>query len=688
MSKFSAKLTSAGFSFSLISDNGRIIATSQIYNTKSACRKGIESVQTNAPFASLEDQTVKGFMSESLPKFEVYKDKAGEFRFCLKAGNGQIIAASRAYKTKDSCLAGIDFVRLNAVTADIVAEEIYADRVYRNAKVYSVALDGLETHAEAVAIKDGKFVYVGKEAGIAEWIGDTTEVIDCNGKSVIPGLGDAHMHNAQAAQKYGTCSFKDIVPNPKTDDPECVIKRIQEKLKVYAEEHRDAPVIRGLGWDRAWFSGGLQGIVRPFTRHDIDAVVSDKPVVLMSFCGHLVMLNTKALEAAGITKDTDDHNGLIVKEADGSPSGYISEPAVFRPIIYRIPNYDFTAQEHHDCLKQAFDELNESGYTLLCDCMQLESSYAILSEMARKGEFTARVSGVHNVNDATREEDMEKAITNRTKFDVGDLFTVDTVKYFADGSFSMIEPYAESAVSSKPGTREPLLWDEEHMKESMALANREGFNIHTHAYGNYAIRRVIDCYENAQKLYPNPKIRNIIAHCAFVASDDKVRMGRNRIIASIQPGWFGDTPTEEPVMAADWGEDVVKQIYPCKSLIDNGVVCAFGSDFPVEPAYGLGGIQTAMTRRYVRMYPKYELYKDVPAAMPEECISLKEALQAHTINAAYQAHLENITGSIEVGKSAELVVLDGDIESAPTERIQDIKVLETVFKGITVFSKK
>lgn len=560
-----------------------------------------------------------------------------------------------------------------------------ADKVYRNAKVYSVALDGTETHAEALVIKDGKFAYVGDETGATEWIGNTTEIIDCKGKSVIPGLGDAHLHHAQAVLKYGTCSFSHIVPNPETDTPDGVVKLIQEKLKTYAEEHKNAPVIRGFGWDRMWFAGVLQGIVRPFTRHDVDAVIPDKPVVLTSFCGHLVLLNTKALEAAGVTKDTDDHHGLIVKEADGTPSGYISEPAIFRPIIYSIPNYDFTPEEYHDCLKKAFNDLNASGYTLLCDCQQVESSYAVLSEMARNGEFTARVSGVHNVNDATRESDLEKAIANRTKFDVDELFMVDTVKYFADGSLAMIEPYTERASDKEPGTREPLLWDEEHLKESMALANKEGFNIHTHAMGSYAIRRVIDCYENAQQLYPNPKIRNIIAHCTFIEPEDRVRMGKSHIIASNQPGWFSDNPTEEPVMVAWWGEDVVRQTYPSKSLISNGVVCAYGSDFPVNAAYGLAGIQVAMTRRHVKLDPTYELFKDLPAALPNECVSLKEALQAHTIHVAYQAHLEKVTGSIEVGKSAELVVLDSNIETTPADQIQDIKVLETVFKGKTVF---
>ena len=116
-------------------------------------------------------------------------------------------------------------------------------------------------------------------------------------------------------------------------------------------------------------------------------------------------------------------------------------------------------------------------------------------------------------------------------------------------------------------------------------------------------------------------------------------------------------------------------------------MCAYGSDFPVNAAYGLSGIQVALTRRLVKLDLTYDLFKDVPAAMPEECIGLKEALQAHTIHAAYQAHLENVTGSIEVGKSAELAVLDSDIENTPADKIQDIKVLETVFKGKTVFKR-
>ncbi len=176
----------------------------------------------------------------------------------------------------------------------------------------------------------------------------------------------------------------------------------------------------------------------------------------MSFCGHRLLLNTKALEVAGVNKDTDDLNGLIVKDANGNPTGYIKEPVAYLPIIARIADYEFTKAEHHKFIKQAFDEYNKLGYTLLCDCHQVDAPYAALYEMANNGEFTVRVSGVHNVNDDTRDADLETAIANRNKFNVDGLLHVDTLKYFADGDLSMIESYIDTA-GDKAGTRDPLL---------------------------------------------------------------------------------------------------------------------------------------------------------------------------------------------------------------------------------------
>ena len=173
MSKFSAKLTPAGFSFNLVADNNEVIATSQVYTSKGGCLKGIESVQTNAPYAPVEDQTVADFERLENPKFEVFTDKAGKFRFRLKAANGEIIAASQGYKAKASCLNGIESVRANAPWAEVVAEDVFAEKViYGN--FYTV--DKKQPRAEAVAIFGGHFVYVGDAQGVKALIGKNTKV--------------------------------------------------------------------------------------------------------------------------------------------------------------------------------------------------------------------------------------------------------------------------------------------------------------------------------------------------------------------------------------------------------------------------------------------------------------------------------------------------------------------------------
>ena len=562
-----------------------------------------------------------------------------------------------------------------------------ADKVYKNAKVYSVLLDGTEVHAEAVAIKDGKFIFVGDNDKVSNYVGKSTEVIDCGGKSIIPGLTDAHLHIATAATKMGSCDLGTISP---ADDetPDSIVVKIQNKLREFIEAHPNDTVIRGLGFDRMWFMGSLQGIVRPFVRQDLDAVSSDKPIVLTSYCGHVMMFNSKALEIAKVTKETDDMGGLIKKDENGDPTGWIAEPAAYGPIVHKIPGYEFSKEEHHNYMSTTMNMFTEMGYTLICDAQQSTDAYEVLSQMAKDGELKTRITGVHNINDATRDSDLQKAKDNRTRFDVGDMFKVDTLKFFADGTFSMLEPYVETAAAlgKTPGEREPLLWDEQHMMDSMIAGNEAGFNIHTHAMGSYAVRKVVDCYIEAQKQHPSDSIRNIVAHCTFVSNEDRVRMGQNHIIASTQPGWFSDHPVIEPVYVMCWGEEAIKETYPCKSMIDNGVIHAFGSDYAVNIPYGLSGLQVAITRKVVHKDAEYNKYKDLTPTRPEECISLKEALQAHTINGAYQAHLENTTGSIEVGKSAELLLLDSDIENTAVDQIENIKVVETVFKGKTVFT--
>lgn len=559
-------------------------------------------------------------------------------------------------------------------------------RIYKNAKIYSIELDDTETRAEAIAIKDGIITFVGSNIEAEKLIENDTEVIDCKGGSLLPGFGDAHMHIGLSHKKYAVCDCADIVKDFDSQTPEEIVKIIQDKLVDFADQHKDAAVIRGIGWDRFWFSGNMHGMIYDFNKKDIDKVISDKPVVLDGYDGHITLLNSKALELANIDS-FDDPDQLIERDENGIATGIIKEPVMMTPVCNAIPGYQFTKKDIIDGLKTAQKVFAQKGYTYLSDCMQNEDSYDVIKEMAENDELYTRIDGVFNCNNKTMSNDLNNAITNKNKYNVKDLFKVDTVKYFIDGELAMKNPLTDEyceANGIQKGIKFPLLWDKNDLNKSMEEFQKEGFNIHVHSMGNYATETAIDCMKNAQQ-YNKSDLRNIIAHCSFVDDVDKKRMGELGIIASIQPEWQVETNESNPALTLAFGEEVHRNIYPSKSLEDNHIICAYGSDFPVYQPNALSNIQVALTRKINHKMAGYNSYKNMKPDKPEECVSLKQAIKNQTINVAYQFHRENLTGSIKVGKSADFIVLDKDIETVPVTNIVDINITETVFKGKTTY---
>lgn len=562
-------------------------------------------------------------------------------------------------------------------------------KIYKNAKVYSIELDDSETRAEAIVIKDGVITYIGNNNDTDKYIDENTEIIDCKGGSLLPGFGDAHMHIGLSHKKFAVCDVSNIVEDFDSQTPEEIVGIIQERIKKFADEHKDAKVIRGIGWDRYWFSGNMHGLKYGFSKKDLDKVISDKPVVLDGYDGHITLLNSKALELANINS-FDDPGNLIERDDNGEATGIIKEPVMMGPVCNAIPGYEFSKEEIADGLLVAQKAFAQKGYTYLSDCMQNETSYRIIKQLAEEDKLTVRIDGVFNCNNKTMNEDLNKALENRNTYSTKDLFKVDTVKYFVDGELAMIEPLDDGfcdANGIEIGFRYPLLWNKEDLKNSMEAFQKEGFNIHVHSMGDYATQVSIDCMENAQK-YNDKDLRNIIAHCSFVRDEDKKRMGKLGIIASIQPEWQIETNESNPALTLALGPEVHKNIYPSKSLEDSNVIVAYGSDFPVYMPNALSNIQTALTRVINPKMPGYNSYKDIPCAKKEECITLKQAIKNQTINVAYQFHRENITGSLKVGKSADFIVLDKDIEQVPTQNIVDINIVETVFKGNVVYRER
>ena len=565
-----------------------------------------------------------------------------------------------------------------------------ADRVFKNAKVYSVSLDGKETRAESVAIKDGKFVFVGSEKDVEEYIGENTIVTDCKGGSILPGFVDSHMHFSLSIRRFGVADLSTILKDFDNQTPEDVVKEMQKCIKEFADAHPDDAVVHGSGWERTWFEGALGGKTYALTRHDIDAVISDRPVALDSACGHVCLYNTKALELAGLDKDFEVQGGIIRKDADGTPNGYVQETSAIMAVNARIPGYEYSKEQHKKALMDSQDFFASRGLTYLCDCMRQDVPYGIIKEMAENGELKVRVDGVFNCKDATMEEDIEKAIAERGLFDVDDVLKIDTVKYFFDEEFAMMEPYDAAYLEANglpkdTGMAEKFLWDPKRYRESMEMVKKAGYNIHVHSFGDRATHETIESMLNARKVNPDKKLRDIIAHIFFIKEEDTKLMAENGIIGSIQPQWESANVVDSAPVMSLVGEERFKGFFPNGSLARAGVILANGSDFTVTVTNPLEGISTAMTRRYTKNNAYYDVFKDVPTLNPDEITTLKDSIQGWTINGAYQFGREDITGSIEVGKSAELVVLNGDIEATAPEDICLLEVMETLFKGQTTY---
>lgn len=568
-----------------------------------------------------------------------------------------------------------------------------ADRVFRNAKVYSVALDDTVTRAEAVAVAGGKIVYVGTDEGVQPFIGEKTEVTDCKGNTILPGFGDGHMHVSLSVNRYGGVRLYDLKEGP-LHDPEYYIAEIQKRLKAYVAEHPDAKAVLGGGLDRAWFDGSLSGIVRPITRKDLDAAVSDRPVVIDSYCGHVCLFNSAALEKAGLLHTGIEQvpGGEIRIGEDGIPDGFVLETAAIYAVKGRFPESAWRPEDKHTAITLALADMAKEGITLCSDYLYNKDGYELLAGMAKNGELTARVSGSFTIYDKTADADLAYAIEHMHEYDVDDLMKTDAAKFFVDGIYALFEPFPPAAcelMGWKEGYRGELLWDEDNFRKTAAAAQKAGFHLHAHAMGDRGGDIAADAFSYARKMEDKDGTkRNVIIHISFMKDETKRKMADAGLIANIQPLWEGLTRAGNASEETLLGEERFVSMYPSKSLMDKGVAVAFGTDFPVDPVNTFGLLQKSMTRLPLPSDSSYERCKHESAVNPAECTSLQQAVKAGTVNVAYELGLEQITGSIETGKSAELVLIDRDIEAVPAGRIYETKVLETLFKGKTVYRRE
>lgn len=534
-----------------------------------------------------------------------------------------------------------------------------ADSVYRNGKVYTVDAD--RSWAEAVAITDGRIGYVGSDAGVSEHIGPNTGVFDLGGRLMLPAFQDVHIHPIGGGMEALACDLNDLSGLPE----------YRSAIAAYAAANPDLPWILGGGWSMAEFGPGGSP-----SRNILDELVADRPVFLTSSDGHSGWANSRALEIAGITRDTPDPpDGIIDRDPEtGELIGSLQEGAM-NLVEKHIP--DTSPDGRIAGLRYAQEMLHGYGITSITDASVRPAQLEAYETLDARDELKLRVVTSLWWDRERGEEQIEEFIAQRGKYTKGNV-DASTVKIMQDGvlenyTAAMLEPYD---VPSR--TRGIPMVEPEFLKRAVTLLDAADFQVHFHAIGDAAIRQSLDAVEEALIENGQRGNRHHISHLQVIHPDDIPRFAELDVVANFQPLWaYADRYILE-LNLPFIGEERTSWMYPIKSVQDAGGRIAFGSDWSVSTANPFMQIETAITRLSAIDEP-------APEFTPEERIDLESAVAAFTINAAFVNKQEDETGSIETGKLADLIVLDQNLFDIEPSAISDTSVLLTLFAGEPVY---
>lgn len=541
-----------------------------------------------------------------------------------------------------------------------------ADTVYKNGKIYTV--NEKSAWAEAVAIKDGKFVKVGSNAEVGESIGKGTTVIDLGGKFAMPGIHDLHVHPA-----YGYAYKID----GQLDFPTTLSKaEIQSALKAHVAAHPEQKAIRGKQWAHALFPDGKM------PKEFIDAVVSDRPVLLVAESGHNVSVNSKALELAGITKDTPNPAGGVIDRdpKTGEATGYLSEEAVglvgkFIP----VPGNESWYQG----LTKGLEELRAVGTTSITDAKVSPGALIGYRRLEDEGKLNMRVQTALSMHDyaltISTDEDAAKLIAERKNYQ-SHLVNTECVKVVADGTWLSFTSLLLDPYSNNPKTRgETGISIGPKYAAQLLAYHQAGIQLHFHAHGDGTIHEVLNVIEKLQAAYPRPGLHHHIAHTSLVGKEDVRRFKELGVYADFSPALY--FPSEySPLIDPFFGEARMQaNWYPIKEFVGAGVVTGYGTDWP------LGFPSPSPWPSLEGMVTRKDPWGKIPGQTGQP-ITLAQAVKIFTLGGAQVAMQENENGSIEEGKYADMIVLDRNIFEIPVENIDSTKVLSTIFEGKTVYA--
>jgi predicted amidohydrolase YtcJ len=535
-----------------------------------------------------------------------------------------------------------------------------ADTIVVRGKIYTG--NPKQPWAQAVAIRGEKIIAVGDNEEIQKLYYAGTETIDAGGNLVLPGFVDCHIHFMEGSISLGQANLEGA-KNPAD---------IQRILREYAEKHPGDGWILGAGWNYAMF--GDENL--PHKKY-LDELFPNRPAFLIGYDGHTSWANSKALALAGIDKDTPNPaNGAIVRDPKtGEATGALKESAggLVGKLVPKL-----TRAERLAALRAGIHWANENGLTRVHSAGGDFEEFDLYDELQRHGDLTLRMYIAYFLNPPELRPKDLAAIENARKKYTGDWLSAGVVKMMIDGvveshTAAMLEPYSDD-----PSTKGKLFWDPDKYKTAVAELDKRGLQLFTHAIGDYAVRTALDAYENAETVNHTEDRRPRIEHIETITAADIPRFGKLGVIASMQP--LHAYPDEDTlrVWAGNNGPDRASRAWVWNSIAKAGGRLAFGSDWNVVTLNPWEGLQMAVTRQTREATP-------AGGWLPQERVTLPQAVEAYTLGAAYAGRREKTEGSIESGKLADLIIVSQNIFEVDPHTIAKTKVVKTIVGGRVVY---
>lgn len=537
--------------------------------------------------------------------------------------------------------------------------------ILTNGKI--VTMDPSNPRAEAVAVKNGQFVKVGSNEDVLPFKDENTKVIDLEGKMLVPGFIDSHMHllyygnSLQTVDLSGSKSIEEII----------------QRAKTFIANHplQENQWVQGGGWNQDYFD-----IKRFPNRYDLDKISTEYPIAFTRACYHVVIVNSKALELTGITKGTSQvEGGHFDVDENGEPLGIFRENA--RYLIYdKIQEPDLDGVKNmiisgcKNALRQGITSIQTDDLEAL-PSKDFEKVLKAYTELSEDGQLPIRIYEqclLPHIDRLQKFLDLGYRTGNGNAF-----FKIGPLKLLGDGSLGARTAYLCKPYADDPSTCGIPVFTQEELDELVTTAHNSGMQIAIHGIGDKIMYMAFESLEKAQRQNPRKDARHGIVHCQIT---DEILLDKFKeldAIAYIQPIFIG---YDLHIVEDRIGKERTKTSYNWKGLFDRGVHVACGSDCPVEPFDVLPNIYAAVTRKDLSGYPEN-------GWLPEQKLTVDQALYGFTLGAAYASFEENIKGSIEVGKLADMVVLSDDLYAIDPDKIKDVSVEMTFVGGHLAYRK-